>query len=183
MIHFSSIFLYGGCCFGGLWPIKETHPRVCTSLHSQHCSGRVYGTHSSNGEHQTILSLAPPLTTEATLASFWALLYGKWFSRVWIFQPLTIKWMDFNLWIFSDLQRKEGGASVTSISRTSTVCYYGNPCANAVSLAIYQGAGCHATIPCVTIKWIQTQIQLLWRTSGKAALDIAAHQSSNMLTA
>lgn len=104
----------------------------------------------------------PPLTTEATLASFWALLYGKRFSQDGIFQPLTIKWMDFDLWIFCDLQRKEGGgASVTSISPTSTVCYYGNPRANAVSLAIYQGAGCHATIPCVIIKWIQTQMQLL----------------------
>lgn len=46
MIYFPTLFLYGGCCFGGLWPIKKTHPRVCTSLHSHHCCGRVYGTHS-----------------------------------------------------------------------------------------------------------------------------------------
>lgn len=41
MIYFPTIFLYGGCCFGGRWSIKETHPHVCTSLHSQHCSGLV----------------------------------------------------------------------------------------------------------------------------------------------
>lgn len=91
------------------------------------------------------------------------------------FQPVSIS-------RFAE-KKEAGGASVTPVSGTPTVCYYGNPCANAIFLAIYQNAGCHTTIPCVVIKRIQTQMWLLLRTSGKAALDIAAHQSSNMLTA
>lgn len=69
------------------------------------------------------------------------------------FQPVNI---------FPICRKKEaGGASVTPVSRTPTVCYYGNPCANAIFLAIYQNAGCHTTIPCVVIKRIQTQMRLL----------------------
>lgn len=59
MIYFPTIFLYGGCCFGGRWSIKETHPHVCTSLHSQHCSGRVYGTYRSTVRTK-VLNLCPP---------------------------------------------------------------------------------------------------------------------------
>lgn len=112
-----------------------------------------------NSEHQTILTL-PPFDHRGhsglLLSSFmWQMIQPRLNlpadnNKVDGFQPVNI------------IQRKVGGgASVTSISRTSTVCYYGNPCANAVSLAIYQGAGCHATIPCVIIKRIQTQMQLL----------------------
>lgn len=78
--------------------------------------------------------------------------------------PLSSQWSG---WVstceyFPICRKKEAGdSSVTPASYTPTVCYCGKPCANAIFLAIYQNAGCHATIPCVVIKRIQTQMQLL----------------------
>lgn len=76
------LFLYGGCCFGGLWPIKKTHPCVCTSLHSHHCCGRVYGTHSPTANTK-LFHFYPPFDHRGhpglLLSSFiWQTIQPRW---------------------------------------------------------------------------------------------------------
>lgn len=94
--------LMQGCCCGGLWIIKKhTLVFVPRCTHSTTLPVSMERTVQPN---QMIVFLSLLRTLRPLF--FWAVLYGKWFRQDRILQPFTMKWMDFNLWIFPDLQKK-----------------------------------------------------------------------------
>lgn len=139
-----------------LWFIKEVHYHVGIFLSTQHSSVRGYRTYSS---------IKPNCVSQGPLWPLWyptELMYKANSTRTEFpsltndvdgFQPDNLSWFaEKGRWVVK---------SVISVSHSLTACYFGNPCANAVFFAIYQGGGCHTTIPCVIIKQIETQMQLL----------------------
>lgn len=93
---------------------QKNHPGFCT-LNTQHRSAHVCGTYSSTKPNDRISG--PAGNTRTTL-----LLDSELFRQDRIFRPFTMKWMDFNLWIFPNLQKKRSWWCIRHSSFPYTYC-------------------------------------------------------------